>query len=179
MIRIKEIQFLSTTRLHLLLCVALGFCTSGFAQTNSSTLRSSEAYLQELQVKTATVFEKESAKNLSALLYAKQEALYVGSQAVQLYGTKPRVVFVSLADLNQLSTVVAHQNNVELIQIRVDAGADFKQFHSNKQLASFKNLKYLHFVLPDAASRAQLDISLAALDLPYELMYTIQNVDHD
>jgi hypothetical protein len=179
MIRVKEIQFLSTTRLHLLLCVALGFCTSGFAQTNSSTLRSSEAYLHELQAKTATVFEKESAKNLSALLYAKQEAIYISNQVVQVYGTKPRVVFVSLADLNQLSTVVAHQNNVELMQIRVDAGADFNQLRSSEQLASFKNLKYLHFVLSDAASRAQLDISLAALDLPYELMYTIQNVDHD
>jgi hypothetical protein len=163
----------------LLLCIAVGFSTTGFAQAQESSLRSTEDYINQYQAKTATVFEKESAKNLSALLNTKQEAIYISNQAVQVYGTKPRVVFVSLADLNQLSTVVAHQNNVELIQIRVDAGADFNQFRSNEQLASFKNLKYLHFVLPDLASRAQLDISLSALDLAYELMYTIQNVDHD
>lgn len=176
---IKSIHNLSTTYQYLFLCIAVGFSTICFAQAQEFSLRSTENYINQYQAKTATVFEKESAKNLSSLLYAKQDALYVGNQSVQIYGTKPRVVFVSLADLDQLSTIKAHQNNVELIQIRVHAGANFNQLRLSEQLTQFKNVKYLHFVLPDIASRAQLATSFTGLDLPYELMYSIQNIDHD
>lgn len=175
----KSIHTLSAIYRYLLLCIAVGLSTTGFAQAQESTLRSTEDYINQYQAKTATVFEKESAKNLSTLLYAKQDALYVNNQSVQVFGTKPRVVFVSLADLHQLSTVVAHQNNVELMQIRVDAGDNFNQPRLTELLTQFKNLKYLHFVLPNLASSTQLAASLTAIDLPYALMYSVQNMDHD
>ncbi len=163
----------------LLFCVLFGCSISGLAQTSGSSLRSTEAYLNELQSKTATVYEKAAASNLAALLHTKQEAIYITGQNVQRYGTKPRVVFLSLTDINQLSSLQSHQHNIELIQIQVNGAADYPQLLSSELLAGFKNLKYLHFILADPTSSASLASGLASVHLPYDLLYSVLNVDHD
>lgn len=179
--RNKQSENLNSTILKqcLLFCVLFGYSISGLAQSSGSSLRSTEAYLNELQSKTASVYEKAAAKNLAALMHTKQEAIYITGQNVQRYGTKPRVVFLSLTDINQLSSLQSLQNNIELIQIQVNGPADYPQLLSSELLAGFKNLKYLHFILADQASSAALASGLASVHLPYDLLYSVVNVDHD
>jgi hypothetical protein len=179
--RNKQSTNLNSTILkqYLLYWVLFGYSISGLAQSSGSSLRSTEAYLNELQSKTATVYQKAAAQNLATMLHAKQEAIYITGQTVQRYGTKPRVVFLSLTDINQLSRLQSLQNNIELIQIQVNGAADYPQLLSSELLAGFKNLKYLHFILADQASSAALASGLASVHLPYDLLYSVLNVDHD
>ncbi len=179
--RNKQSANLNSTILKqcLLYCVLFGYSISGLAQSSGSSIRSTEAYLNELQSKTASVYEKEAAQNLAALLHAKQESIYITGQNVQRYGTKPRVVFLSLTDINQLSSLQSLQNNIELIQIQVNGAADYPQLLSSELMAGFKKLKYLHFILADQASSAALASGLASVHLPYDLLYSVVNVDHD
>jgi hypothetical protein len=179
--RNKQSTNLNSTILkqYLLYWVLFGYSISGLAQSSGSSLRSTEAYLNELQSKTATVYQKAAAQNLATMLHAKQEAIYITGQTVQRYGTKPRVVFLSLTDINQLSRLQSLQNNIELIQIQVNGAADYPQLLSSELLAGFKNLKYLHFILADQASSAALASGLASVHLPYDLLYSVVNVDHD